>query len=155
MSKKTPQQPPICPYCSKPAVLVDSVVVYRRSYGMIWHCAPCRAWVGVHKGTIKPLGRLANEELRQWKIKAHAAFDPLWQAKFRHRAAGGAGKTGTPGGASYKPAFARGSGYSWLATQMQIDKKDCHIGMFDVEQCKQVVQICSKYYKPSTERNNL
>ena len=31
------------------------------------------AYVGVHKGTDKPLGRLANAELRYWKKRAHAA----------------------------------------------------------------------------------
>lgn len=148
---KAPAPPPICPYCERPAILRDSECVYNRSYGMIWICVQCQAWVGVHKGTTKPLGRLANKELRDWKIKAHAVFDPLWEAKYKHRLAGGASKSGRPGGAHYKKAYARGSAYKWLAGEMGIDSKQCHIGMFDVEQCKQVVVICSKYYKPKNE----
>ena len=31
---------------------------------MIYICKPCDAYVGVHKGTDKALGRLANKELR-------------------------------------------------------------------------------------------
>ncbi len=110
-----------CDYCGRPAQFIDSAVVYGRSYGMIYYCAPCRAWVGVHKGTTKPLGRLANHELREWKKAAHAAFDPLWQ--------GGRMK--------------RNAAYAWLARQMNLPEKLTHIGMFDVSQCKQVVSVCT------------
>ena len=59
-----------CDYCGRPAQLTDSAIVYGRSYGLIYYCAPCQAWVGVHKGTTTPLGRLANHELREWKKAA-------------------------------------------------------------------------------------
>lgn len=48
-----------CDYCGGPTEYVDSSVIYGRSYGMIYLCRPCRAYVGVHRGTNKPLGRLA------------------------------------------------------------------------------------------------
>lgn len=75
----------VCPYCHAEAVLVDSAEVYSRSYGNIWLCRPCHAWVGVHTndGLNRPLGRLADTELREWKQRAHAAFDPLWKGKMR------------------------------------------------------------------------
>lgn len=111
-----------CPYCNEPPVLVDGAEVYHgRSYGKIWLCRPCQAWVGVHKGTDQPLGRLANKELREWKIKAHAAFDPRWKGKSDRREA-----------------------YGWLAEQLGIEREKAHIGMFDVETCKRVVELCSK-----------
>lgn len=125
----------ICPYCQNPAEYTDSAAVYRgQSYGMVYLCRPCDAYVGVHKGTDKPLGRMANKDLREWKVKAHAAFDPLWEAKLAKRR--------RERGPEYKKVFARGSGYKWLAEQLGIERKDCHIGMFDVEQCKRVVEIC-------------
>ena len=124
---------PICPYCNSPSVYVDSEEVYSRSYGMIYLCRPCRAWVGVHKGTTKPLGRLANAELREWKKRAHAAFDPLWKAKIERQ------------GCSKRKA--RGKGYTWLASQLGISTEECHIGMFDVEMCRKVIETCSPYYK--------
>ena len=111
----------LCDYCGQPALYTDSAVVYGRSYGMIYYCPPCHAWVGVHRGTDKPLGRLANAELRDWKKKAHAAFDPLWQ--------GGRMK--------------RNAAYAWLAQKLGIPEKQAHIGMFDVWQCQQVVRICT------------
>lgn len=122
----------VCPYCNKDARLVDSAVVYGKSYGLIYFCEPCRAWVGVHKGTENALGRLANAELREWKKQAHALFDPLWNRKMKQ-------------GISKKRA--RAKAYKWLAGELGIDPKRCHIGMFDVDQCRQVVQICKQYYK--------
>lgn len=48
----------VCPYCGRPTEFVDSSVIYGRSYGMIYLCRDCRAYVGVHKGTDQALGRL-------------------------------------------------------------------------------------------------
>ena len=65
-------------YCGQQAKFIDSVIVYGKSYGMIWLCGPCDAYVGTHVGRDEPLGRLANKELREWKIRAHTVFDKLW-----------------------------------------------------------------------------
>lgn len=115
------QKAPICPYCEAPAVLVDSVEVYSRSYGLIWLCRDCQAWVGIHKNSplSAPLGRLANAELRKLKIQAHAAFDPLW-------------KSG---------AMTRPEAYKHLAKLMRIKVKKTHIGFFDADQCRQVIEL--------------
>lgn len=131
--------PPICPYCGTEAVLHESSAKFYhgRNYGPVWACEPCGAWVGCHPGKTVPLGRLANAELRKAKIEAHAAFDPLWKRKFRKRV--------KERGPEYRKGWARGSGYKWLAGQLGIDRKDCHIGMFDVETCKRVVEVCRPY----------
>lgn len=111
----------ICDYCRTPAEFIDSAIIYGKSYGMIYYCPNCGAYVGCHKGTDIPLGRLANKELRDWKMKAHDAFDPIWKShKMRRKLA-----------------------YKWLSEQMGIPWEKTHIGMFDVEQCKQVIQICN------------
>jgi len=109
----------ICPYCGAATFYVDSAVIYGRSYGMIYLCQPCDAYVGVHKGTDNALGRVANKELRSWKIKAHAAFDPLWQTGIMKR----------------KDA------YGQLSRLLGIPYEYTHIGYFSVETCKRVVQI--------------
>lgn len=117
-----------CDYCGRPAEFVDSSVVYHgKSYGMIYLCRHCNAYVGVHKGSDKPLGRLANAELRRWKKAAHAAFDPLWRY---------GGFVGNRNGA-----------YRWLAEQMGLPVSETHIGMFDVEKCRMVIQICRADYE--------
>lgn len=113
----------ICDYCGSRAKLVDSNVIYGRSYGKIYLCEKCGAYVGVHKGTDVPLGRLANAELRYWKMQAHAAFDPLWKyGKFK--------------------GF-RKVAYGWLSDQLSLPPEKTHIGMFDVDQCKKVIEVCN------------
>jgi hypothetical protein len=48
--------------------------------------------------------------------------------------------------AGYSKKDARHKAYKWLSEQMGTDIKLTHIGMFDVEQCKQVIEICKSYY---------
>jgi zinc-finger-containing domain len=114
---------PICPYCQRPAVLIDSKQIYGRSYGKCWKCPndACDAYVGIHEGSrdYAPLGRLANAELRAWKIRAHAAFDPLW-------------KDGGP--------LKRAEAYKVLQMRLGIPAAEAHVGMMDVEQCRAVVE---------------
>jgi len=112
-----------CPYCGAKADFCDSAEIYGgRSYGMIYLCRPCDAYVGVHKGTDQPLGRLADAKLRKWKMAAHAAFDPIW-------------KSGV---------MTRKAAYKMLSARMGIPEAKTHIGMFDVEQCKKVIEISTK-----------
>ena len=108
----------LCRYCGGPVEFVDSARVYRgKSYGMIYDCRPCDAYVGVHKGTDKPLGTLANRELRQWRMRAHSAFDPMWQ----------------------KGKMTRRDAYSWMQTALSMSAEQAHISRFDVEQCERLV----------------
>jgi hypothetical protein len=118
-----------CPYCGKEAELVGGDVVYPHrpdlAHKKIWRCVPCDARVGCHDKSGEPLGRLANGPLRRAKMDAHAAFDPLWK-----REMGGTMK--------------RGDAYEWLAKQMGLTEDECHMGMFDLEQCNQVVRVCKE-----------
>lgn len=119
--------PPACPYCGRPAVLVDSATVYNgRSYGMIWDCRPCDAYVGVHRNspTFAPKGRLANRELRRWKVAAHAAFDPLWLG------------LGAP--------MKRRAAYSLMQQVMGMTAEQAHIGKFDVADCRRLIERLKK-----------
>ena len=133
----------ICPYCSGEVVFVDSSEVYRngQSYGMIYLCRPCKAYVGVHKGTNKSLGRLASYKLRKAKMAAHAAFDLLWKKK----------QSVAPN--THKKRIKRGvcmyrnDAYSWLARELGIATQDCHIGMFDTEMCNKVVTAVNERSK--------
>lgn len=116
---------PICPYCKQFSNKVTGADIHPHrpdlSALVIYHCRPCGAYVGTHKGTDKPLGRLANAELRKAKMRAHSAFDPIWRE----------------GNKSRKGA------YKWLAKQLGIDGSECHIGMFDVDMCNRVVELCN------------
>lgn len=84
-----------------------------------YSCAPCKAYVGCHPGTERPLGRLANAQLRSAKMAAHNNFDQLWKKKKMKR----------------HVAYAR------LSDKMGIPREKTHIGMFDVTQCLTVVYL--------------
>jgi hypothetical protein len=121
--------PLLCPYCGSTSEQVTGKVIYPHRldlHGKVFYqCRPCGAYVGCHPGTSFPLGRLANAELRAAKISAHAAFDPLWRSPFPDEKFG-----------------SRKKAYGWLAEQLGIPRNDCHIGMFDVETCHEVVKVC-------------
>jgi hypothetical protein len=116
---------PVCDYCKSKSQLVygDAIYPHRRDLWekVFYQCKPCKAYVGCHPGTSKPLGRLANAQLRAAKSHAHQAFDPLWKSR----------------------RISRAQAYQWLAEQLGIDPKDCHIGMFDVPTCTKVLRICA------------
>jgi zinc-finger-containing domain len=114
-----------CIYCSSPVLFADSKLIYGRSYGNMYICSneSCRATVGIHKeGEFKnePLGRLANAELRHWKQQAHAAFDQLWLGKTK--------------------IMTRKEAYKIMGNLLNLDESFCHIGMFNIEQCQELIQ---------------
>ncbi len=131
----------LCPYCGSLSEYVDSSAVYGTSYGMIYRCRPCDAYVGVHEGTDKALGSLSNYELREARKEAHYYFNQIALTSMinevhRHWI----GDTTN-----------RSKAYRWLSKQMNVPSDECHIGMFDVQNCRQVVEIC-KPYLPTDER---
>ena len=70
-----------CPYCGKEAKWTSNEVVYGKKYGksfMCYWCEGCNDYVGCHNNTTKPLGTMANKELRILRIKCHKLFDKLW-----------------------------------------------------------------------------
>lgn len=102
-----------CRYCQTSATLIDSAYVYKKSYGPIWYCGNCGAYVGVHKNTHKPLGILADSSLRNLKKGVHRHFDPIWKRK----------------------RMTRQKAYRELAKKLGIPIEKCHVGMFDEEMC--------------------
>lgn len=123
-----------CPYCLGDTEYIDSSEVYGKSYGMIYLCRPCNAYVGTHKTTGESLGRLANEELREAKKEAHHYFDQIAKTNLINKV----WKKFIPNISNRKKA------YLWLSKSLKIDKDECHIGMFDVEDCRRVVELCKK-----------
>ena len=108
-----------CIYCNSPVLFTDSKIVYGTSYGNIYVCSLCDAHVGIHKETDEPLGRLADAELRHWKKEAHDAFDQLWKGKSK--------------------IMKRPEAYKIMGSLMKLDPDFCHIGMFNEEQCQELI----------------
>lgn len=113
-----------CPYCGDAPVLVTGASLYHGHVPMcdeawFWQCPRCRAHVGCHAGTQRPLGRVANERTRKARRRAHLAFDPLWKDRL----------------------WPRSAAYKWLAARLGIATAVCHISMMDETQCDKVVEL--------------
>lgn len=63
--------------------------------------------------------------LAKARMAAHAAFDPLWQDD--------------------DVGMDRGEAYGWLAKQLGIPKRDCHMLYFDEATCRRVEVICMRH----------
>lgn len=72
-----------CPYCGGVALHVSGDVIYPHRPDLsslgFYLCQPCNAYVGCHKGTLKPLGTPAKAELRKLRSSCHEKFDKLWR----------------------------------------------------------------------------
>lgn len=130
-----------CPYDGAKVRLGYLVEVYGERArlfgdGHVWMCSnypKCDAYVGCHRGTTIPLGRIANRELRRAKMAAHAAFDPIWRDYSRRN--------------RVPKRRARLNAYLWLAEELRMPAEKCHIGEFDVAECLKVVEICGAVKK--------
>lgn len=121
---------PVCPYCREPSEETNGAYLYAHRLDLhdkkFYVCKPCGAYVGCHAATGKPLGTLANANLRKMRNACHRVFDNFWLG-FKY---GGRRK------------LARTRAYGVLAEQLGIPVSDCHIGQFDEETCTKVLEIC-------------
>lgn len=115
-------QPQKCNLCGGKVVYVSNAKIYGRQYGSgyCYYCTSCDAYVGTHEPRPKEaMGILANKQMRDWKMKCHSLFDPLWKNKRKKR----------------------GQLYSDLALQMGIPISQCHFGYFNLEDLKRAYEI--------------
>lgn len=117
-----------CPYCSdSDARLVTGKEVYPHRADLFslkfWECPSCKARVGCHGKSDKPLGRLANAHTRKLKIAAHEAFDPLWK----------------------EGHLSRTEAYAVLQRLTGLSADECHMGMMTDHMLGKVVNLCREY----------
>ena len=124
---KYEKQPTKCNLCGGEVVFTTNDKIYGKIYGdgKCYLCTKCRAYVGVHKGTKTALGILANDEMKEWKIKCHDLFDTFWQG----------GKC------------SRNYLYKKLADQMNIERSHCHFGHFNLVELKKAYSVISRWKK--------
>lgn len=117
---------PLCAECGSAAVLTDGRTIYSHRpdlhHKRYWLCR-CGAYCGCHPGGDEPLGTPAGPDTRRARSAAHAAFDPLW-------------RDGT---------MTRGEAYAWLASELGIDRKRCHVGMMSAVDARRVVAAVRAY----------
>lgn len=117
-----------CPYCGSTVGLRNSKEITGHGSSLLWVCNDypnCDAYVSCEKNTGRPLGNLANKNLRKLRIEAHQAFDKLF----------------TNGSLSKDDA------YIWLHQNIVPEKpmKYAHIALFNEKQCLEVIENANFY----------
>lgn len=106
---------PKCGECGAPMELRQS----KHYPAPFWGCTEfpkCRGTHGAHMNG-KPLGIPANKETREWRRKAHLAFDPIWQ--------------------NPEHGVNRREAYRMLAYLS--DRRRIHIAESNIEECKIII----------------
>lgn len=115
-SPPTPTEHPLeCPLCRSPMHLRTS------RYGLFYGCSrwpQCDATHGAHPNG-EPLGIPADNETKRWRIKAHEAFDRLWNG---------------PGACMSRP-----DAYRWMIQTLALPAEEAHIARFSREQCQRLI----------------
>ena len=114
-----------CPYCGAIAVIRPAAEIYQdtKRKDLLYVCRnypACKAYVGIYPGTQKPMGPLANGDLRNLRIRAHRKFDRLWQSGI----------------------MSRQDAYRWLADYFCLPLREAHIGMFAEYRCNELIKKC-------------
>ena len=116
-----------CPYCGAPAICRPASTVFgnavRQKGSYLYLCSrwpACDSYVAAHKRDLRPMGTLANKDLRRKRILAHEALEKL----HRHR------------------HMEKWAVYVWLQGKLGLDPEEVHIGMFSDEMCDKVISLC-------------
>jgi hypothetical protein len=118
-----------CPDCGADMVLRSTKrFTYRDGsprlfYGCV-NWPACRGTHGAHPDG-RPLGIPANAETKAARIRAHAAFDPIWQ--------------NTKG----NKGVARRAAYDWLRRALGLEELP-HIGEMSIDGCRLVIRLCEE-----------
>jgi hypothetical protein len=122
----------LCPYCNSPTLEVTGDEIYGpgRGYGHIkmFKCSgSCDAYSTSkwEHGLRVSTGSLANKELRELRKKCHQLFDVQWKGKTNEK-------------------LARRKCYAWLQEFTKLPEELAHFGMFNVEQCRQIIEELTK-----------
>ena len=121
--------PTICRYCGGVVHLVPAAKVYGSAAKRLgiererfYQCQNCNARVGCHKGTVRPLGNLANEVLRMKRMETHQVFDGFWKER----------------------GMSRTQGYKWMAKKLRLSEELAHSGGFEMDQCQKLINLCER-----------
>lgn len=114
---------PVCPNCGVSAVTKKRKIITgdNTDNEWVWICPnypKCDMYVGCHPGTFKPLGTLADNDLRALRWRAHKAMDTCW-------------KSGR---------MSRDEAYEELQVVLEVGSNEAHIGKLDSEQCEKVIE---------------
>lgn len=127
-----------CPYCGGKPKYISGNKLYNKNIGMIYVCENCDAYIGVYGSTKRPLGRLANSELRKKKQETNYYINAIIQKavkKGQHR------------------SEAKKSTLKWLGNNLEVDVTHMQTNMFDIDLCEETIKLCKPYCKEYYKEN--
>lgn len=112
-----------CPYCGSTAVLRSADGIYHDNSRdtKLYVCRnypQCDSYVRVHPGTNRPVGTMANKELRALRAEAHRYFDQFYKSGL----------------------MSKEDAYSWLADLLCAPLSEAHIGYLGEYYCREVIE---------------
>lgn len=110
-----------CGECGSPMILRNS------KFGLFYGCSrypDCKGTASAHQNSGKPMGIPADQETKEWRVKAHEAFDKLWK----------------------EWGYKRKEAYKLLQTMMNLSEKEAHIAKFNKEQCQELIKKIEETY---------
>lgn len=124
----------VCPYCKSSTKRVKQDVIYGQRFNdkdviCCVNYPKCDSYVGTHTDG-RPLGRLADADLRLLKKDAHYYFDKLWKDKL----------------------LKRNVAYKLLAEHIGLPRNYTHIGWFKAETCRMVISWAKIEYKEQLQK---
>lgn len=138
--KKKQTEKLYCPYCGRMAVLRPAKHVYGSrnldSGNYLYVCSgypSCDSYIGVHKKTMRPMGTLANGDLRHKRIEAHRALNQVVNS-----------------GMMTKKGI-----YIWLQNRFGLREKDMHIGKFSEYRCEETAGNARLYWNNIQKESKL
>lgn len=118
-----------CPYCGARAYLRPASVVYGAQAApgsKLYVCSnypACDSYVAAHRGSKRPMGTLANKQLRRQRQAAHAVFNQLWRSGLMNKR----------------------QAYLWLQAKLDLPECEAHIAKFSEGRCHLVVDLCKQF----------
>lgn len=121
-------------HCGAHALLRPASVVHgeKAKSNFLFVCSrypTCDSYVGVHKKSRKPLGTLANKELRGKRIQAHMVFNRFWEGRMR-----------------------RWQAYKWMQARLGLSSRQAHIATFSEYMCDELISICEQALQNKHDR---
>ena len=115
-----------CPYCGRQAVLRPAMYVYGERNldpdNYLYVCGgypACDSYIGAHKKSLRPMGTLADGDLRHKRILAHRLLNQITD----------------------QGIMGRDAVYQWLAVRLGLSYEDTHIGYFSADLCDKAIDL--------------
>ena len=130
------KQYPICPYCNGKSEIrsLRDVTGSENAMGYVFVCRhypACDSYVKMNEQTGKPLGTMANKQLRSLRIEAHRQLYRLYA----------------------DGSMSRNEAYEWMASVMNIPRQEAHIGLFQEYYCRKVIALAKAEYSRRKNRS--